>query len=121
MAHNTRGINNVIPPSLMAEQAENYPLANRAPKSHDPSSAPAPIAKVRLADTIKRGERIYRVVVESVRDHATFMLDPNGYGASWNKGAEAIKGYSADEIIGQHCSIFYRPEDARSAGTSRGL
>ena len=50
-------------------------------------------------------------MVESVRDYAIFMLDPNGYIASWNRGAERIKGYSADEIIGRHFSVFYGPED----------
>jgi PAS domain S-box-containing protein len=95
----------------MAEKAENHPLADRPPKSHDPPSAPAPIANVRLADTIKHGGRIYQLLVESVRDYAIFMLDPSGYVASWNKGARAIKGYTAEEIIGQHFSIFYRAED----------
>jgi PAS domain S-box-containing protein len=105
----------------MAQQAENHPLADRAPKSHDPSSAPAPIAKVRLADTINHGGRIYQLLVESVRDYAIFMLDPNGYVASWNKGAQAIKGYSADEIIGQHFSVFYRPEDLAIGHPQREL
>ena len=50
-------------------------------------------------------------MVESVRDYAIFMLDPNGYIASWNRGAQAIKGYTADEIIGRHFSVFYGPED----------
>jgi PAS domain S-box-containing protein len=50
-------------------------------------------------------------MVESVRDYAIFMLDPNGYVASWNRGAERINGYKADEIIGQHFSVFYREED----------
>jgi len=50
-------------------------------------------------------------MVESVRDYAIFLLDPKGYIASWNRGAERIKGYSADEIIGRHFSVFYGPED----------
>ncbi len=54
---------------------------------------------------------LYRLLVESVRDYAIFALDPGGRILSWNAGAERIKGYSADEIIGQHFSIFYGPED----------
>jgi PAS domain S-box-containing protein len=54
-------------------------------------------------------------MVEAVRDYAIFMLDPHGYVASWNTGAERIKGYSAAEIIGQHFSVFY-PEEALASG-----
>ena len=50
-------------------------------------------------------------MVESVRDYAIFMLDPTGCVMTWNKGAERLKQYSADEIIGQHFSKFYPPED----------
>src|SRR4051812_36582020 len=52
----------------------------------------------------------YRLLVESVKDYAILMVDPTGYVISWNKGAEQIKGYTASEIIGQHFSIFYTPE-----------
>ena len=58
---------------------------------------------------------LYKLLVESVRDYAIFMLDPQGRVASWNEGARRIKGYEADEIIGRHFSQFY-PEQARSAG-----
>jgi PAS domain S-box-containing protein len=54
--------------------------------------------------------RIFRLLVESVRDYAIFMLDPAGRVVSWNLGARAIKGYSADEIVGQHFSRFYPQE-----------
>ena len=53
----------------------------------------------------------FRLLVETVRDYAIFMLDPSGRVASWNEGARRIKGYTADEIVGQHFSKFYRPED----------
>jgi PAS domain S-box-containing protein len=94
----------------MADKAELSPLSTGS-KSSDAPSVPAPIARTRLADTIKHGGRLYRLMVDSVHDYAIFMLDPGGYIASWNRGAQRIKGYSADEIIGQHFSIFYRPED----------
>ena len=51
--------------------------------------------------------------MESAKDYAIFMLDPQGHVASWNAGAERIKGYTADEIIGQHFSKFYPPGGAR--------
>src|SRR6185503_9770516 len=52
----------------------------------------------------------FRVFVETVRDYALLMLDPTGRIISWNTGAEAIKGYKAEEIIGRHFSVFYPPE-----------
>src|SRR6478672_9321047 len=51
----------------------------------------------------------FRLLVESVKDYAIFMLDTEGRVLTWNAGAESIKGYAADEIIGQHFSKFYPP------------
>ena len=62
-----------------------------------------------------RGELAFRLLVDAVQDYAIFLLDPNGHVLTWNSGAERIKGYSADEIIGQHFSVFYVPEE-REAG-----
>ncbi len=56
-------------------------------------------------------ERRFRLLVDSVIDYAIYMLDPSGIITNWNTGAERIKGYSADEIIGQHFSKFYTLED----------
>jgi PAS domain S-box-containing protein len=97
----------------MTDPAEKHPLSNRAPKTPDgEASTPIiPIGNSRLADAVKHGGRIYQLMVESVRDYAIFLLDPNGYIASWNRGAERIKGYTANEIIGRHFSTFYGPED----------
>jgi PAS domain S-box-containing protein len=57
----------------------------------------------------------FKLLVQSIVDYAIFMLDPKGRVTSWNAGAERIKGYSADEIIGKHFSVFYSEED-RKAG-----
>src|SRR4029450_6167573 len=57
-----------------------------------------------------QSEDRFRLLVESVTDYAIFMIDPNGYVMTWSSGAERIKGYRADEIIGQHVSKFYPPE-----------
>jgi PAS domain S-box-containing protein len=57
----------------------------------------------------------FKLLVQSIVDYAIFMLDPNGFVTSWNPGAERIKGYHTDEIVGQHFSTFYTEED-RKAG-----
>jgi PAS domain S-box-containing protein len=61
---------------------------------------------------VRPGADSFRILVESVEDYAIFMLDPDGRVATWNAGAEHIKGYTADQIIGQHFSKFY-PADAQ--------
>lgn len=58
-------------------------------------------------------EESFQLLVESVKDYAIYMLDPTGVVISWNQGAKRIKGYSAQEIIGQHFSCFYLEEDVR--------
>ncbi|MGH9522170.1 MAG: sensor histidine kinase [Terriglobales bacterium] len=58
-----------------------------------------------------QSERVFRYLVESIGDYAIFMLDPAGHVATWNLGAERIKGYKAKEIIGQHFSKFYPQVD----------
>jgi PAS domain S-box-containing protein len=63
----------------------------------------------------------YRLLVEAVTDYAIYMLDPNGIVSSWNPGAQRIKGYLADEIIGQHFSRFYTEEDRNSGLPARAL
>src|SRR5688572_18902402 len=55
-------------------------------------------------------EQVFRLLVEGVTDYAIFMLDPAGHVASWNPGAERLKGYKREEIIGRHFSVFYTPE-----------
>jgi PAS domain S-box-containing protein len=59
-------------------------------------------------------DEMLSLLVENVADYALFMLDPSGHIASWNKGAARIKGYSRDEIIGKHFSIFYPDDDVRA-------
>ena len=66
----------------------------------------------RLADeALRESEERYRMLLDGVQDHAIFMLDPHGKIISWNAGAERIKGYQADEIIGHSFSCFFPPED----------
>ena len=65
------------------------------------------------AATLRQSEAMFRLLVESVREYAIFMLDPEGRVATWNPGARRLKGYEADEILGQHFSRFYPPERPR--------
>ena len=60
------------------------------------------------------GRSLYQLLIESVRDYAIFVLDPTGHIATWNIGAERLKGYTAEEIIGSHFSRFYPQEDIES-------
>jgi PAS domain S-box-containing protein len=62
-------------------------------------------------ETLRQNEERLRLMIASVSDYAIFLLDPDGRVETWNAGAEQIKGYRADEIIGQHFSRFYTPED----------
>jgi len=70
---------------------------------------------------LRATEERYRLLVENVKDYAIFMLDSEGYIASWNAGAERIKGYRADEIIGQHFCRFYPAEDLKCGKPEREL
>ena len=67
-------------------------------------------ARREAEEALRLSEERFRLLVESVKDYAIFMLDPRGYIATWNAGAARIKGYTADEIIGKHFSIFYPAE-----------
>ena len=67
-------------------------------------------APERGADLAARDDDIFALLVESITDYAIFVLDPQGRVASWNAGAERLKGYRRDEIIGRHFSVFYPPD-----------
>jgi PAS domain S-box-containing protein len=86
---------------------------------HDDSGKHVGFAKVTrdlterrsVEETLRASEERFRLLVQGVKDYAIFMLSPNGIVASWNEGAQAIKGYAASEIIGKHFSTFYPQED----------
>lgn len=63
----------------------------------------------------------YKLLVENVQDYAIFFMDADGYIQTWNKGAEKNKGYTRSEIVGQHFSIFYMPEDIAEKKPEREL
>ena len=69
------------------------------------------ITERKQAETaLRQSEERFRLLVEGAIDYAIFMLDPEGRVATWNSGAERIKGYTAEEILGQHFSKFYPQE-----------
>lgn len=68
-------------------------------------------ARKQVEEQLRWSEESFRLMVESVTDYAIVMLDPEGRVVSWNSGAQRIKGYSAEEIVGQHFSLFYPRED----------
>jgi PAS domain S-box-containing protein len=70
--------------------------------------------KLQVESRLRQTDEIFRLLVESVKDYAIFLLEPNGNVATWNQGAERIKGYKANEIIGRHFSQFY-PKEARES------
>src|ERR1700691_4266699 len=74
-----------------------------------------PPRKSEALDLMPEGRR-FQMLVDAVVDYAIYMLDPHGNVSSWNSGAQRIKGYRADEIIGQSYSRFHTEED-RAAGT----
>src|SRR6266576_3155611 len=68
-------------------------------------------ARKETQDALHRSEQTFQLLVESIQDCAIFMLDPDGRVASWNAAAERIQGYRAHEIMGEHFSTFYPPDD----------
>jgi PAS domain S-box-containing protein len=93
---------------IRAAPARKKPVAVTVPRTaYAPRDSP-------LLDALMHDESVHQLL-DSRGDYAIFMLDSNGYVGSWNKGAQQIKGYSRDEIIGQHFSVFY-PAEARTRG-----
>jgi len=88
-------------------------------KESNKAALPVPINRPR--GTPSEQADLFRLLVESVRDYAVFVLDPEGRVLTWNPGAQAIKGYTRDEIIGIHFSRFYLPEAVASGWPEREL
>jgi PAS domain S-box-containing protein len=70
---------------------------------------------------LRETARQFRTLIGGVTDYALFMLDPNGLVINWNTGAGRIKGYTADEIIGQRFSRFYTDRDRAAGLPARAL
>jgi PAS domain S-box-containing protein len=78
-------------------------------------------ARKEAETVLRQSEERFRLLVSEVTDYAILMLDPEGRVATWNAGAERIKGYRSEEIIGQHFSRFYTTEDLERGKPARGL
>ena len=68
-------------------------------------------SRVHATDALRESEERYRLLVESIRDYAIFLLDPSGHVASWTAAAERMTGYSPDEIVGEHFRVLFTQED----------
>jgi two-component system, cell cycle sensor histidine kinase and response regulator CckA len=80
------------------------------------------LTAVHQAEAARRqAEERFRLLAQSVRDYAIFLLDPQGRVTHWNEGAARIKGYTEGEILGQHCSIFYPPQAVAAGVPERQL
>ena len=77
--------------------------------------------RVEAERAIRASEERLRLLIHSVKDYGIIMLDPRGYVRSWNEGAQRIKGYTAEEIQGQHFSRFYPAEDVAAGKPAREL
>src|SRR6202162_1043349 len=91
------------------------PLERRYDLVHEPGHVSAKVAEApNLAEeALRDSEEKYRMLLDEIQDYAIFMLDPQGMVVSWNAGAERIKGYKADEIVGHNFSTFFPPEDIK--------
>ncbi|MHB1225119.1 MAG: PAS domain-containing sensor histidine kinase [Gemmatimonadaceae bacterium] len=95
---------------VATEDVESEP----PPGSHVGPGSGIPDPGANIVGSIGDRDSLYRLLVSSIQDYGIFLLDPTGHVASWNIGAERIKGYTAREIIGQHFSRFYPDEDRAS-------
>ena len=77
--------------------------------------------KRQAQQALLEAERRFRILVQGVTDYAIYMLDPDGRVTNWNAGAQRIKGYAPNEIIGEHFSRFYTPEDFNAGVPKRAL
>jgi PAS domain S-box-containing protein len=83
--------------------------------------SPRVAAQEAMREAARASELQFQLLVDGVKDHAIYMLDPGGRVSSWNSGAERIKGYKAEEVLGEHFSRFYIEEDRREELPQRAL
>lgn len=79
------------------------------------------IERARARMALRDREASFRAIVQNVRDYAILGLDPNGVVTEWTEGAERLKGYTSEEVVGKHVSLFYTPEDIAAGIPAREL
>ena len=89
-------------------------FGKKAPPASPPELLEALDARRAAEESLRRSRENFYVIVQGVRDYAILMLDPTGVIITWNEGAQRIKGYAPDEILGKHFSVFYPEEAVRS-------
>jgi PAS domain S-box-containing protein len=105
----------------LGNKEEGYTDADReAVESLAPAILEAFIRR-RAEQALRQSEERFRLLVDGVKDYAIFMLDPAGHVVSWNGGAQRIKGWTAEEIVGQHFSRFYPAESAAAGHPQQAL
>ena len=105
----------------MCPDARRASQHSRQPGDKQQATTGADLIGRKPEEALLQSEERFRLLVESVTEYAIFELDTEGRILTWNQGAQRIKGYRPEEIIGQHFSIFYTPEDARGGRPQRGL
>src|SRR5512138_1538042 len=89
-------------------------FGKKPPPPPPPELQEAIQARAAAEESLRRSRENFNLIAQGVRDYALFMLDPKGVIISWNEGAQRIKGYSREEIVGKHFSVFYPEEAIRS-------
>jgi PAS domain S-box-containing protein len=108
--------------SKTASGPHRAPDSSSSPPSAGVGTEAATLASARDTDLVtSKGAGLDALLVESVRDYAIFALDPSGRILSWNLGAQRLKGYQPNEILGRHFSIFYPPDDVAARKPEREL
>ena len=74
-----------------------------------------------VVDRTRRSDDEFRLLVQGVKDYAIYLLSKDGVVTTWNPGAQRIKGYQAEEIIGKNFACFYRPQDIQDGRPQRSL
>ncbi len=107
---------------VVETQATTYGVRDRAGTLIGYSAVVRDVTAQRQTErALRDAERRFRLLIGGIAEYAVCTLDTNGIVTSWNLGAERIKGYAADEIVGQHFSLFYTEEDRRSGQPFRAL
>jgi PAS domain S-box-containing protein len=125
----SRGIEDIYELTYIRKDGSRFPAIVSVTALRDPQSAIIGYlligtdnsARKHAEEKLRWTEESFRLMVESVSDYAIVMLDPEGRVGSWNTGAQRIKGFHADEIVGRHFATFYPHEDVLTGKPQRDL